>query len=294
MNEDNATNLPDNDQLGDGGAGVAGPNELDNQNVDELGDDGQPQGQADDQDDDSEEVEHEGQKYRIPKELKGALMMQADYTRKTQELADMRRSVEQEQAGFRQANAEQVQALATVVSIDQQLQQFAQVNWQQLSDQDPVQAQKLWMQFSQLKDIRQQLVGKVQQMEQQRAFDAQQEAVKRIEEGRSILMRDIPNWGPEVAKQLNEFATKEFGFQPQELSGVVDPRIVKVLHAAMIGTQMVRKTQGQISKQPAASSAKPVPKVGGTNAPSRQNMNAMPIDAWMNARNEQIRKSKGR
>lgn len=293
MNEDNATNLPDNDQQdAAAGAGVADPNEHD----DGAGDpgDGQPQdGQATNQDDDSEEVEKEGQKYRIPKALKSEFLMQQDYTRKTQEVAELRRAAEAERTQFQQANAQQVQAMATVVAIDQQLNQFQSLDWQQLSNQDPVQAQQLWMQFSQLKDARQQAAGQVQQMEQQRAFEAQQTTAKQIEEGNAVLKRDIPNWGPEVAQQINAFAAKEFGFQPRELQQVIDPRVVKVLHAAMVGAQLVKKQQEgtQSSQQPAA---KPVTKVGGNNAPARRDMNAMPIGDWMKARSEQLRKSKGR
>ena len=51
-------------------------------------DEGQPE-------DDTEEVDWDGAKYRVPKPLKDALLRQADYTRKTQELADQRRTVEQ-------------------------------------------------------------------------------------------------------------------------------------------------------------------------------------------------------
>ncbi|MDE2439561.1 MAG: hypothetical protein KGP14_00950 [Betaproteobacteria bacterium] len=292
--EDNATNLPDNDQQGaDDGTGVAYPNEHD----DGAGDpgDGQPQdGQAQNQDDDSEEVEHEGQKYRIPKALKGALMMNADYTRKTQEVAELRRAAEAERAQYSQANAQQVQAMAQVVAADQQLQQFAQVNWQELSNEDPVRAQQLWMQYSQLKDYRQQVAGQVQQMEQQRAFETQQETAKRIEEGNAVLKRDIPNWGPEVAQQINTFAAKEFGFQPQELAQVTDPRVVKILHAAMVGAQLVKKQQEGTPSSQQQPAVKPVTKVGGNNAPARRDMNSMPVGDWMKARNEQLRKSKGR
>lgn len=292
--ENDATNLPDNDQhAADAGAGVAEPNEFDNDGAGNPGD-GQPQdGQATNQDDDTEEIEHEGQKYRIPKALKSALMMNADYTRKTQEVAELRRAAEAERTRYSQANAEHVQALAAVHSIDQQLQQYQQVDWQRLSDEDPIQAQKLWMQYTQLKDSRQQIAGHVQQMEQQRAFETQQATAKRIEEGQAILKRDIPNWGPETARQINDFAAKEFGFQPQELAQVTDPRVVKILHAAMVGAQLVKKQQEgtSSSQQPAA---KPVTKVGGNNAPARRDMNAMPIGDWMKARNEQLRKPKGR
>ena len=51
-------------------------------------DEGQPE-------DDTEEVDWDGAKYRVPKPLKDALLRQADYTRKTQELAEQRRTVEQ-------------------------------------------------------------------------------------------------------------------------------------------------------------------------------------------------------
>jgi hypothetical protein len=48
--------------------------------------------------DDFEEIEYgEGQKYAVPKALKGAFLMQADYTRKTQELAEQRRTFAREQ-----------------------------------------------------------------------------------------------------------------------------------------------------------------------------------------------------
>jgi hypothetical protein len=148
------------------------------------------------------------------------------------------------------------------------------------------------MQYTQLKDARQQTIARLQQMEQQRAIETQQELAKRIEEGHAVLKRDIPNWGPELAKQINDFAVKEFGFQPQELAQVIDPRVVKVLHAAMVGSHLIRKQQAGTS--PNQQAAKPVTKVGGTNAPARRDMNSMPIDDWMRARNEQLRKSKGR
>jgi Asp-tRNA(Asn)/Glu-tRNA(Gln) amidotransferase A subunit family amidase len=288
MGEENATNQPESDELPEEVA-QADENQT---TADESAEDGQPQdGQANQPDEEEEEVDVDGKKYRVPKALKGALMMQADYTRKTQELAELRRAAEAEKTRFQQANAEQVQALATVTALDQQLQQFDQINWQQLSDTDPVQAQKLWMQYTQLKDARQQVATRVQQMEQQRAFETQQEIVKRLEEGHAVLKREIPNWGPDVAKQINEFAAKEYGFQPQELAQIVDPRIVKVLHNAMVGAQLLKKQQGSAQSNQAA---KPVTKVGGTNAPARRDMGSLPINDWMKARSEQLRKSKGR
>jgi hypothetical protein len=52
-------------------------------------------------DDDSEEVDYEGEKYKLPKKLKDALLRQQDYTQKTQQVAEQRRAIE--------AQAQQVQ-----------------------------------------------------------------------------------------------------------------------------------------------------------------------------------------
>jgi len=242
--------------------------------------------------DETEEVERDGKKYRVPKALKDELLMHADYTRKTQEVAELRKAAEAERAQASLASVEHVQAMAALMNVDQQIGQFQNIDWQRMSDEDPVRAQKLFVQFSQLKDSRQQLAGHLQQQEQQRAFEMQQTTAKQIEEGQAALKRDIPNWSPETAQQLTDFAAKEFGFQPQELQKIMDPRQVKVLHLAWLGSQLVKKQQvaAKASNQPAP---KPVPHVGGTSAASKD-MTRLGTDDWMKARNAQLRKSKGR
>ena len=47
------------------------------------------------------------------------------------------------------------------------------------------------MQFQGLKDNRQQIAGQVQQMEQQRAFETQQETAKQLEQGQRELAAKI-------------------------------------------------------------------------------------------------------
>ncbi len=61
---------------------------------------------APDDDDDGDglvEVQHEGKTYTVPTALKGALMRHADYTRKTQELAQHRRALEAGHQALQQA-----------------------------------------------------------------------------------------------------------------------------------------------------------------------------------------------
>lgn len=210
----------------------------------------------------------------------------ADYTRKTQEAAELRRQAEAERQRFVQFNQEQIQAHQAVAGIDAQLQQFSQVNWQQLSDSDPVQAQKLWIQYQQLKDQRQHVAGRLAQFEQARAVEEQRAIARQVEEGHQVLAREIHNWNADTARAVRTFAEKELGFRPEELSRVYDPRVVRLLHSAMVASQLTK--QARMPEQQAAP-AKPVTKVGGTSSGPRD-MNRMSTDDWMRARNAELRK----
>ena len=245
--------------------------------------------------DDTEEVEYEGQKYAIPKALKPALMMNADYTRKTQEVAEQRRALEaQQQQLTQQAQSQQeyLQDAAKVVALDDQIKQFEQVDWNALNQQDPVKAQQLWMTYSQLKDNRADVLGQLQQKEQQRALDSQQRLAKQIEESNAVLARDIKGWSPELAGKLRDFAVEKLGFSAQELGQVTDARIVKLLHRAYVGDQLVAKQMGAAT-QTAVPQVKPVPTVG-SNAPAGKDPGRMSTDEWMKHRNEQLRKQRTR
>lgn len=207
--------------------------------------------------DDTEEVDHEGKKYRVPKDIKPALMLHADYTKKTQEVAEQRRALEAQQQQFQQARELQQQNLreyAQLSSIDSQLEQFSKLNWQQLSAEDPFQAQQLWMQQAQLKEARQSLAGNLSQREQQALESQRAEAAKRVKEGQDMLTREIKNWSPEYAKTLAGYG-ETMGYTQQELATVQDARAIKLLHKAYLYDQLAAKA----SKPPPASipNAKP-------------------------------------
>lgn len=244
--------------------------------------------------DDSEEVELEGQKLKIPKAIKPLLMMQADYTRKTQEVAEQRKAVEAEREAFaNQAKAHQdyIQDLAQVVAIDNSIKQYEQVNWQELNAQDPVQAQALWFQYQQLKDSRNAAVGQIQQkeaarrqQEEQKALETQQTTAKQLQECYATVAKEIKGWGPELAQQLDKTAS-EIGFTNDELRQVKDPRFIKLLHEAHLGRQLLKKQTPPTPKpQPPA---KPLPTVGG-NAPARKEPERMSMDEWVKHRRKEV------
>lgn len=241
--------------------------------------------------DDSEDIEYEGKNYRLPREIKEALLRQADYTRKTQEVAEQRKALDTERASFaEQAKAQQehLHDLARLVAMDDRLADYGKLNWQELWAQDPQQAGQLTSHFQTLQQARATLAGELDQKQRQRALQAQQEAAKRMEEAQTAIKRDIPEWSPELASKLRDFAMSKGGMKPEEVAGIVDPRHVKLLHLAYIGQQALDK-QRQAVKRPVPD-AKPVPTVRSRSAPATKDPDKMSTEEWMQWRRAQLAK----
>jgi hypothetical protein len=181
------------------------------------------------------EVEVDGQSFKVPEVLKDKIMLQADYTRKTQEVAEQRKQVEQAQVQLQQAAQFQQQSLAEyaeLLTIDKQLQDYSQVNWNALIDSDPVEFMRLSQARNDLKEARGNLTAQLNQKYEQQQYQQLEAQKKLLDDGFQTLTKEIPNWNTELARTLNHFAVEKFGFTKAEMDAVVDPRVVKVLHAA--------------------------------------------------------------
>lgn len=190
-----------------------------------------------------------------------------DYTKKTQEVAEQRKALEeyaqtvkvQEETFMQQVQLQNalIGDVAELTAVDKQLAQFNDVNWQELSDNDFVEAQKLFFTFNQLQQKRStlatELEAKAQQVQQNQAKRMQEQ----IERGKEILAKEIPNWSRETTQELITIG-KDYGFTDDELGTIIDPRHVKVLHDAM----QWRKLQKNSVVKNKVSQAKPVVKPG--------------------------------
>lgn len=241
--------------------------------------------------DDGEETEYEGKRYKLPKELKEALLRQSDYTRKTQEVAEQRKMIEQAQAALvQQAESQKVlvKDYAKVEALAERVEAYDKVDWTALSQQDPTSAQQHWMQYQTLKDQQSKLVAEIQAKEHTRSLEAQQATAKQIQQGQEVLSRDIKGWGPELAQKVSKFATDNYGVTSEELGSITDPRIIKLLHDAMTFRETQKVTQ--VAKKAAEVVAiKPVKSLG-TKASSGKDPEKMSTEEWARWRNEQVAK----
>jgi len=219
-----------------------------------------------------------GEEVEKPLEEVVALAQQGlDYTQKTQQVAEQRKELEayaeqikaQEQAFQEQMQLNNVliEDVAKITALDQQLNQYANVNWQQLSDSDFVEAQKLFFTYNQLQQERSNLVSQFEAKKQQVVQKQTQLMAEKIAKGKEVLAKEIPNWSPETNQALLSTG-KEYGFSDAELNSIVDPRHVKVLHDAMQWRKLQQK-DSIVKKK--VSSAKPVVKPGAKDTKAEAN-----------------------
>jgi hypothetical protein len=201
-----------------------------------------------------------------------------DYTQKTQQVAEQRKELEayaqqiqmQEQAFQQQMQLNNVliEDVAKITALDQQLTQYGNVNWQELSDNDFVEAQKHFFTYNQLQQERSQLVSQFEAKKQQIASHQAQLMSERVAKGKEVLAKEIPGWSQETTQKLVSVG-KEYGFSDAELNSIVDPRHVKVLHDAM----QWRKLQQNSTVKKKVSSAKPVVRPGAKDTKAEANSN---------------------
>jgi len=249
--------------------------ENDEEVVEDTVDDEEPEIE-DDVEEDSEEqpiqnikLKVNGEEIEKPLDEVVALAQQGlDYTKKTQEVAEQRKELESLQAQFnettkqyqeqQQLNNLLIEDVAKVTALDQQLAQYQNVDWQQLSDSDFVEAQKLFFQYNQLQKERTEAVSQFEAKQREALNRQQQMIAQQVAKGKEILAKEIPNWSQETTQDIITNG-KEYGFTDAELNSIIDPRHVRVLHDAMQWRKL--KSKNSVTKKKVAS-AKPVVRPG--------------------------------
>lgn len=179
-------------------------------------------------------------------ELQKGYSRTQDYTRKTQQIAEVRKQVEQETQAVR---AEREQYAQLLGALQAQLQSSEpQVDLDRLYHEDPIE----WVRQKEVMRERQEKLGAIQaeqqrlsqvaQYEQQRAMEAQ------LASQQEALLAALPDWkDPKKAKAEKALvieSAKAAGFTDEDLKSVYDHRLVLLLRKAAMYDQMVSKRQG--------------------------------------------------
>lgn len=195
-------------------------------------------------------LERNGKQYQVPKELEGEFLMQGDYTKKTQTVAEKAKELEAREQQLTQqsvATEAELDARATLKGVSARLAEYAKLtasDWQHHMQTDPLGTQQARMEYDDLKAQKAELEGVVNKAGTERTEKAQQDLAKRVQETLEAASKVIPGLTPETRAatidKLVSFATSE-GIPEQVLKANWSPTLLALLHKAHIGAQAIAK-----------------------------------------------------
>jgi len=213
----------------------------------------------------------DGTDYEVTQdELIQGYQRNADYTRKTQELAvEKQQSSEFVERSKKDVEAKLGQLTQLNMAAQAQLQEeYANIDFEKLYDEDPVEAARL---EHKMRKKHEQLAQVQQQTQELQA----QEFNKYLEEQQKQLNVKLPELshpekGPQFRKQMRDYLTS-VGFNSQEIDSVYDHRYVMLVKDAM-SYRNLQKAKPQIKKK--AVNAPKVVKSGVSKSKGQQQAEA--------------------
>jgi len=181
-------------------------------------------------------------------ELQKGYSRTQDYTRKTQQIAEVRKHAEAELQAVR---AEREQYAHLLGALEAQVQQATQPNidWERLYQEDPIE----WVRQREVMRENQEKNAAIQSEKQRLSQLSQQEQIQHhqmvLQQEQEALVAAIPEWKDSKKAAAEKAMLVQFGqkagFSPDELKNVLDHRAVVLLRKAALYDQMVSK-RGQI------------------------------------------------
>jgi len=191
-------------------------------------------------------------------ELRKGYSRYSDYTRKTQALAEERKSFQGEAEAIRMERAQYAELLP-VLKAQVEVQSEAEPDWDNLYNEDPIEAARLerhWRKSHQERAAKLQAIEAEQKrVAEETAKDQTRALTEFVEAERAKLPEVIPEWKDEgtmqsEAKELREWALNN-GFSERDLSALVQATHVSILRKAMLfdkGSKKVEKVKAQPKK----------------------------------------------
>jgi hypothetical protein len=245
----------------------------------------------------AEEIEYEGKKYKLPKELKDAFLRHSDYTKKTQEVSASRKEVEAMKAQVQQiaqATEEEITERGRLAQMHETLQQYEAVDWARLEQDDPLGAQSHFRQYQLMKEQAQKTAYEIQQRAQQRTAFDQQETAKRIAASRDEASKKLKGWSPQAEEKAFSWAVNEKGVPPQVLAQIMSPEAYEMVYLAYYGHQALNRPNkpraASVDGQPQPTQAQPITRLTGKSAaPQRGLHDNLSVEEWTRRRNAQLK-----
>jgi hypothetical protein len=233
---------------------------------DEEEDEEEEEEEAEEEDDEEPEtftVKVEGQDEEVTlDELLQGYSRTADYTRKTQQLAEERAALSQaadEIAQEREVYGQRLEMLGEALA--QSMPQ--EPNWSELKAKNPEKYAQVWAEWQQQQGKLKALAEERTRVAQQNAEHVQQKLAEHVMGERDKLIKAVPGWDNDATRKeeqdaLIEYAKSEFGFTNEDLGSVTDHRLMLMLRKAMLHDQLQEKKKSvKVKKQKKVKRLKP-------------------------------------
>jgi len=235
-----------------------------------LDDQADEEGDASEEEDDEEDIEFEGRTFRAPKALKERLSAIADVEAYRAETESQRKAFEERQRAEVEAfqRRQQAQAkfsgrLADIQAVEQRLK-----GWKEFEPETADEREERREAIDRLTDERQRLGAALGEEWRQHELEEAAQARQAEEALTARFLADlkkIDGWSDELGKQVFAYAQKS-GFDPAELAGIRDARVVDHLRKSMLYDQQQAQRQRTRTIEQ-NQSTQPAPKVGAKKAP---------------------------
>jgi hypothetical protein len=174
-------------------------------------------------------------------ELLKGYSRQSDYTKKTQELSEQRKSFDEVEIQYKtevaQIQAERGHYMRSLQSIIDgslgKMDEFSNINWEQLRQEDPIEFVAKKEEFRDKQEKINTLRQEQQGAQQRQSLEKQRFHAESLEREHAALTEKLPEWGKEesrkkLTKDLRDYALSA-GFEAEEVSSLVDHRSIIVL-----------------------------------------------------------------
>jgi len=243
-----------------------------------------------------EEVEYEGRTYEVPKPLKAAILREADYTRKMQSLADERRAHEESTTSttqMLQLREQNFELAAGIMAVDRQLEQFKQLDWAAIQNEDPEQFQRLRFQRETLMERRSELNTELHENTQAGLTAQRAQLAKAAEDTRKAMTAKYPDWSPDLEEEMAQYAISK-GVNERQLRTTVDRSVLEILYDAYQYNK-IKQAKTAASARPKPTNPEPVAPANRVrtrrSASQAKSPERMSTEEWMAWRNKQARAS---
>lgn len=213
-------------------------------------------------------VKIDGEDYQVSlDELKSGYSRQKDYTKKTQELAELRKVTENQGQDLNSQLAEISEEKALYSELLPKMKAMitnnlqAEPDWQNLIDNDPQEYMRKKEEWNKMQETLKFADAEMDRLKNEQIQSQQRQMQVQMEEGQKLISARLPSWqDPKVAQDEAQsmalYAKDDLGFTAEELSQITDGRLVLLLRDAWQFSK-TKKARSKKPKEAPARVAKP-------------------------------------